>query len=108
VKIEADIDEAYVRIRVSDTGLGIPEEDIPRITQPFVQSKRGGESWSEGTGLGLALTKSLIEMHQGALAIRSAVGRGTIVTVTLPTGGPSRAPQKEREGALEKAEAKGR
>lgn len=108
VKIEAEIDEAYVRIRVSDTGLGIPEEDIPRITQPFVQSKRGGESWSEGTGLGLALTKSLIEMHQGALAIRSAIGRGTIVTVTLPTGGPSRAPQKEREGALEKAEAKGR
>ncbi len=73
-----------VTLRVVDTGRGIAAEHLPRLARPFEQVERELASTSAGTGLGLALTKSLTEMHAGKLNIQSEVGRGTIVTVTLP------------------------
>jgi len=71
-------------LRVVDTGCGIPPEHLPRLARPFEQVEQELTRNNHGTGLGLALTKSLVEMHGGKLAIQSEVGRGTIVTVTLP------------------------
>ncbi len=71
-------------LRVVDTGCGIPPEHLPRLARPFEQVEQELTRVNAGTGLGLALTKSLAEMHGGKLAIQSEVGRGTIVTITLP------------------------
>jgi two-component system cell cycle sensor histidine kinase PleC len=71
-------------LRVVDTGCGIPPEHLPRLARPFEQVEQELTRNHHGTGLGLALTKSLTEMHGGKLSIQSEVGRGTIVTVTLP------------------------
>jgi len=71
-------------LRVVDTGCGIPPEHLPRLARPFEQVEEELTRNNHGTGLGLALTKSLAEMHGGKLAIQSEVGRGTIVTITLP------------------------
>jgi two-component system cell cycle sensor histidine kinase PleC len=73
-----------ITLRVIDTGCGIPPEHLPRLARPFEQVEEELTRNNHGTGLGLALTKSLTEMHGGKLAIQSEVGRGTIVTVTLP------------------------
>ncbi len=71
-------------LRVIDTGCGIPPEHLPRLARPFEQVEEELTRNNHGTGLGLALTKSLTEMHGGKFAIQSELGRGTIVTVTLP------------------------
>jgi two-component system cell cycle sensor histidine kinase PleC len=82
-------------LRVVDTGCGIPPEHLPRLARPFEQVEQELTRNNHGTGLGLALTKSLVEMHGGKLSIQSEVGRGTIVTVTLPrTFGGERASEQ--------------
>jgi two-component system cell cycle sensor histidine kinase PleC len=81
-------------LRVIDTGCGIPPEHLPRLARPFEQVEQELARNNSGTGLGLALTKSLAEMHGGKLSIQSEVGRGTIVTITLPrTFGGRREPE---------------
>ena len=71
-------------VRVSDTGIGISEEDIARLAQPFEQIDSQHSRKHEGTGLGLALSKSLVELHGGNFTIDSVLGEGTTVTFTLP------------------------
>lgn len=73
-----------VAIQVADTGIGIAQEDIPRLARPFEQIESQHSKSHQGSGLGLALSKSLIEMHGGQLAIESKLGEGTTVTFTLP------------------------
>jgi len=73
-----------VAIAVTDTGIGMAREDIPTALERFGQIDSRLSRKYEGTGLGLPLAKSLTERHGGALAIESAVGAGTTVTVTLP------------------------
>ena len=73
------VDASHVRITFSDSGCGIPAESLERIFEPFYTTK------ARGTGLGLAITRQIIEQHHGEIHIDSAVGRGTNVTVTLPT-----------------------
>ena len=74
-----------VEIAVCDTGIGMAEADIPKALEPFGQISNAMTRAHEGTGLGLPLSKSLIELHGGQFAITSTPGRGTIVTITLPT-----------------------
>jgi len=71
-------------LTVKDTGVGIAEEEQSRIFEPFMQAAPAKETSSEGTGLGLPLTKRLVELHQGSLELRSTVGIGTIVVFRLP------------------------
>jgi two-component system cell cycle sensor histidine kinase PleC len=73
-----------LKIAVSDTGVGIAEADLARLARPFEQVERQHAKTTQGTGLGLALTKSLVSLHGGVLDIQSTPGRGTTVSFTLP------------------------
>jgi two-component system cell cycle sensor histidine kinase PleC len=84
VRIVVEPKSAGLIIHVSDTGIGISEEDIARLAQPFEQIDSQHSRQHEGTGLGLALSKSLVELHGGNFNISSVVGEGTTVTFTLP------------------------
>ena len=84
ITISAAVTDANVHISVADTGIGIAENDLQRLARPFEQIENQFSKTKEGTGLGLALTKSLIEMHNGRLDIDSAIGVGTTVHVILP------------------------
>lgn len=72
-------------IRVADTGRGIPEEMLERVFQPFVQVEAGDAGREHGMGLGLAIGRELARAMGGDLSVESAVGRGSIFTLTLPT-----------------------
>ncbi|MBI1360903.1 MAG: histidine kinase, partial [Alphaproteobacteria bacterium] len=84
-------EDNWLVIRVADNGCGIPEADLPRLGQPFEQAQAPEGRNSQGTGLGLALTKSFAEMHGGYLSIESSVGVGTTVSIYLPI--PAEAPE---------------
>ncbi|MGH6966353.1 MAG: PAS domain-containing sensor histidine kinase [Phenylobacterium sp.] len=73
-----------VRISVQDTGIGITPDDLARLARPFEQIESQHAKTQQGTGLGLALTKALVEMHGGLLDLRSAPGQGTSATFSLP------------------------
>ena len=75
-----------IQISVADTGIGIASQDLPKVVMPFGSLTRNASlsRRREGTGLGLPLSKSLVEMHGGRLEIVSELGRGTIATVRLP------------------------
>lgn len=73
-----------VTIRVRDTGIGIAAENIPKVFRPFEQVDSSLSRSQDGTGLGLPLTKSLVELHDGTLELDSEIGVGTAVTVRFP------------------------
>ncbi len=73
-----------VRVGVQDTGIGISEKDLERLAKPFEQIENRLSKTTQGSGLGLALTKSLVEMHGGSLDMQSEPGKGTWVSFTLP------------------------
>ncbi|MFT6460776.1 MAG: two-component system cell cycle sensor histidine kinase PleC [Maricaulis maris] len=73
-----------VAFQVSDTGIGIAKDDLPRLGRPFEQIESQHSKSFQGSGLGLALSKSLIELHGGTLSIDSVLGEGTTVSVVLP------------------------
>ena len=73
-----------VCISVSDSGIGIKAEDIPKVLEPFGQVESELSQRHQGTGLGLPLTKELAELHGGSLTMESNVDVGTTVTITLP------------------------
>lgn len=73
-----------VRVRVEDTGIGIRREDLGKLFVEFHQLDSGANRRYEGTGLGLALTKKLIEFQGGSIEVESEVGRGSSFTVNLP------------------------
>jgi signal transduction histidine kinase len=84
-------------IAVADTGIGIAPEDMAHVFTPFTQLEANVSRPIPGTGLGLPLTKALVELHGGSLIIDSTVGAGTTVTVTLPVARvvrPSTAPAR--------------
>jgi signal transduction histidine kinase len=76
-----------IAISVSDTGVGMREEDIAIALEPFGQVENGQILNNQGTGLGLPLTKQLAELHGGRLELESQPGRGTTVTILLPEQG---------------------
>jgi CheY-like chemotaxis protein/anti-sigma regulatory factor (Ser/Thr protein kinase) len=83
-KLSVQAAETTVRLQVSDTGIGIRAEDIPRLFREFEQIEPAVGEKPEGTGLGLALTKRLVELHGGTVAVESQYGRGSTFSVTLP------------------------
>ena len=75
-------------IAVSDTGIGIPSDQIDRVLLPFEQMDNRYSRSTGGTGLGLSLVKGLVELHGGSLRVESTVGHGTTVTVIFPAHPP--------------------
>ncbi len=77
-------------ITVADSGIGIPEDDLERIFNPFEQVSSRENTSKEGTGLGLTLTRRMVELHGGAIqATSKGHGQGAVFTITLPDGGES-------------------
>lgn len=76
--------EERVRIAVSDTGIGIPKKDLPRIFERFYRVDKARSRSSGGTGLGLSIVKHLVELHHGAIRVESTVGTGSTFIIELP------------------------
>jgi two-component system cell cycle sensor histidine kinase PleC len=84
VMIHAELETTGVALSVIDHGLGIKEEDLPRIFEPFWQNEAYRRQTKEGIGLGLAITQRLIQAHDGTIEVQSREGEGTTVTIHLP------------------------
>ena len=91
-----------VQIRIADTGIGIPADQLLRIFQPFFTTK------AQGTGLGLAITARVVEEHGGRITVESAVGKGTTFTIALPTAPTNTPPIERRSGGTHVAQSPGR
>jgi DNA-binding response OmpR family regulator len=78
--------DKYIDISVSDTGIGIPEKDLPNLFERFYQA-RNKQSFHQGSGLGLSLTKNMIEIHQGKITVSTIQNVGTVFHVYLPQDG---------------------
>jgi len=78
------LSDGSMSINVRDTGIGIPTSDLERILEPFFQSDATLSRRYEGTGLGLALCKAFVELHDGKIKIESEQNVGTTVSVLLP------------------------
>ena len=84
VRLAAEEVDGMYRISVRDTGVGIAPEDIPRVFEEFRQVGTDAARKAEGTGLGLSLTRRLVELHGGRIEVASVVGEGSTFTFTLP------------------------
>jgi signal transduction histidine kinase len=84
VIVRSSAGEGKFVLSVSDTGVGIPPEELARLGNPFVQLRATAAVSQQGTGLGLALVRGLAEMHEGTMRIESENGKGTTVSVDLP------------------------
>jgi signal transduction histidine kinase len=84
VRVSAEADGDRVVLRVADTGIGIAEEDLPRVFDEFYRTKGGREFTTRGTGLGLAIVKSIAEAHAAEVSVESRLGEGTTFIVRFP------------------------
>ena len=81
--IERNAGEVMLDIRVEDTGIGIAKEELGNVFNNYYQTRRGQNFDSNGWGIGLALTRNLVQMHKGTIAVESGIGKGTKFSVLL-------------------------
>ena len=84
ISISARAEAAHITFAIEDNGVGISDEDLARVGEPYFQAGSSYDRRHGGTGLGLSIVKGLVQLHGGELLIRSRVGEGTRVTVRLP------------------------
>ena len=84
VEVRENPDAQMVEIRISDTGVGIPPDQLRLIFEPFYTTKEPDEQGHGGTGLGLSVCRQIIEQHQGRIRVESLVGKGSTFTIKLP------------------------
>jgi signal transduction histidine kinase len=89
VKVELRSDRHEVVLTVSDTGVGIAPEHLPRVFDRFFRVDESRSRESGGAGLGLSICKSVVEAHGGTIGATSEIGAGTTFTVRLPVGEPA-------------------
>jgi signal transduction histidine kinase len=80
--------DAWLQVSITDTGPGIPPEEAGKIFDEFYQMSQPGRDKSKGVGLGLAISKKLVEMHGGKIGVESVVGRGSSFSFTIPADNP--------------------
>ncbi|WP_298795374.1 SpoIIE family protein phosphatase [Pseudonocardia sp. 73-21] len=102
-------DDPQIRLSVTDTGVGIPDEDQPLLFRRFHRVRGAAGRSDEGSGIGLALVSELTALHDGTVGVRSVLGRGSTFTVTLPgsslTGRPTEGVRASTAVALYREEA---
>jgi cell cycle sensor histidine kinase DivJ len=91
VSVAARRDGDMLVVTVADTGVGIGEDDLPRLGEAFFQARASYDRRHDGSGLGLSIVKGLVHLHNGDMAIDSRLGEGTRVTVRLPLEAEARA-----------------
>ncbi len=84
VDIFIEEDDSSITVRVRDTGVGIPEEDLSRLFERFYKVDKSRSRTTGGTGLGLAISKKIVELHGGKISVESEVGAGSTFVVRLP------------------------
>jgi signal transduction histidine kinase len=84
VSVSAMVKNDYLSIIVSDTGFGIPEEDLDRIFDRFYRVKNEKTRFITGTGLGLPIVKSMVDAHNGMIDVKSKLGKGTTFDIRIP------------------------
>ncbi len=84
VELTAALEGNDIAIEVSDTGAGIPPEQLPRIFQKFYQADNQAKASAKGTGLGLAIAKEIVDAHGGSISAKSVAGHGATFRITLP------------------------
>jgi signal transduction histidine kinase len=85
VRLEAVPDGDFIKVRISDTGIGIPPAELPRIFEEFYRAENARAVERDGTGLGLAFAKEVVERHGGCIWVENNPGGGSIFTFTLPS-----------------------
>ena len=84
VTIRLDDDDGFVKVSVTDTGIGIKDEDMPRIFDRFYRVKSSDTRQIVGTGLGLSIVKSIVDAHMGTISVESTEGKGTTFSILFP------------------------
>ena len=88
ISLSASKTDDHCILEVSDSGIGIPADQIAVVTNPFYRGKASPYTTQDGVGLGLSIVKSLVQLHDGTLDIHSLINKGTTVTVSYPAGTP--------------------
>src|SRR4030066_127518 len=107
IEVTVRKDERNSNIIISDTGIGIPKEKISKIFDRFYQVDGSHTREQEGTGIGLSLTKELVELHKGTIEVESESGKGTTVTISIPLGKEHLKPEEICEQSLSQTLSKG-
>ncbi len=84
IKVKVGVENGDAILTVADSGIGIPEKDMPQIFEEFYRSANARKENSSGTGLGLPIVKFIVEKHGGSISVNSVEGEGTVFTVRLP------------------------
>jgi signal transduction histidine kinase len=88
VVLSARVNGGELHVAVTDTGIGIAREDLPKLFQPFTQLDMTATRQRGGSGLGLAISKGIVEAHDGQIGVDSELGRGSTFWFTLPLAEP--------------------
>ena len=87
VTVHLSAGEEQVMLRVTDTGEGIPSQDLPHVFEKMYRAERRQGRYVEGSGLGLSIVQRIVEQHGGSISVQSQIGEGATFTVTLPRSG---------------------
>ncbi|PSL50446.1 two-component system sensor histidine kinase ResE [Salsuginibacillus halophilus] len=98
VNVKSEAVQEGVRLEVTDTGDGIPEEDLPFVFERFYKADKARTRGRSGTGLGLAIAKNIVEHHFGEITVHSKVGEGTTFRIQLPLAQAQHSLESEDEG----------
>ena len=91
IRVTAGEKDGSVWCTVKDNGIGIPKEDVNKVFDRFYRVDKARSRESGGTGLGLSIAKEIAVRHGGDITVKSSLGRGTSITLSLPAGGPENA-----------------
>src|SRR5699024_2562469 len=82
VKVAVEVEDGHARVRVTDQGIGIPQEDLDTLGSRFFRASNAVRSEVAGTGLGLRIVQTIVSNHHGTLSLTSQIGKGTEVVAT--------------------------